>query len=262
VGFEADVSSTVPVGSGLSSSAAFTVAFAIAAARTGGLALDGRALALAAQLAEQRATGLPCGVMDQMASVFGRAGHALLLDCRTLDVRAVPIPAAAAIAVVHTGVARRLEDSEYAGRRAACESAAVNLGVPTLRDATPEQVAGDPLARHVVSENQRVVAFVEALEAGDLELCGRLMGASHASLRDDFRVSTPELDALVEAFVRAGAYGARLTGAGFGGCVVGLVAAGAVDDVVARAVARYRSDTGQTPIPLVVRAVDGTGPVH
>jgi galactokinase len=259
IGFEADVSSTLPVGSGLSSSAAFTVAFTIAAARTGGLALDGRALALAAQSAEQRATGLPCGVMDQIASVCGRAGHALLLDCRSLEIDAIPIPAAAAVAVVHTGVTRRLEDSAYARRRASCEAAAASVGVATLRDATLEQVAGDPVARHVVSENQRVVAFAEALRAGDLDECGRLMGASHTSLRDDFRVSTPELDALVDAFVRAGAYGARLTGAGFGGCAVGLVAAGAVDDVVALAVARYRSATGQTPIPLVVRAVDGAG---
>jgi galactokinase len=261
IGFEADVSSTVPVGSGLASSAAFTVAFAIAAARTGGPELDGRALALAAQSAEQRATGLPCGVMDQMAAVFGRAGHALFLDCRTLEVDAVPIPAAAAIAVVHTGAARRLEDSAYAHRRTACEAAAAALEVPTLRDATLEQVAGDPVARHVVSENRRVVAFVEALGAGDLERCGGLMRASHFSLRDDFQVSTPELDALVDAFAHAGAYGARLTGAGFGGCVVALVAARAVDEVVARAAARYRSATGQAPISLVVRAVDGAGPI-
>jgi galactokinase len=259
VGFDADVSSTLPVGSGLSSSAAFTVAVAIAAAEIGGLALDGRALARAAQAAEQQATGVPCGVMDQMASVFGRAGHALLLDCRNLDIEAIPLPASVGVAVVHTGVARRLEDSTYAERRAACAAAAASLGVATLRDATIDQVADDPLARHVVSENQRVLAFVDALRAGDPDRCGRLMDASHASLRDDFRVSTPELDALVDSLVDAGAYGARLTGAGFGGCVVGLVAAGGVDDVVERAGARYRSTTGLTPMPLVVRAVDGAG---
>jgi galactokinase len=259
IGFEAEVSSTLPLGSGLSSSAAFTVAVAIAAAELGGLALDGRPLARAAQTAEQRATGLPCGVMDQMASVFGRAGHALFLDCRNLDVEAIRLPPLVAVAVIHTGVARRLEDSAYAARRAACEAAAATLGVTTLRDATTDQVADDPFARHVVSENQRVLAFVDALRAGDHDRCGRLMDASHASLRDDFRVSTPELDALVDALVSAGAYGARLTGAGFGGCVVGLVAAGEVDDIVARASARYLSTTGLTPVPMIVRAVDGAG---
>jgi galactokinase len=261
IGFDADVSSTLPVGSGLSSSAAFTVAMAIVAAEIGGLALDGRTLAVAAQTAEQQATGLPCGVMDQMASVFGRAGHALLLDCRSLDIEAILLPASVEVAVIHTGVARRLEDSAYAQRRAACESAAANLGLATLRDATIDQVAADPFARHVVSENQRVLAFVAALRVGDLEQCGLLMNASHASLRDDFRVSTLELDALVDSLLASGALGARLTGAGFGGCVVGLVAAGGVDGVVANTAARYRSTTGLTPIPLVVRAVDGAGRV-
>ncbi len=259
IGFDAEVTSTVPVGSGLSSSAAFTVAVTIAAAEIGGLALNGRALALAAQTAEQQATGLPCGVMDQMASVFGRADHALLLDCRSLAIETIPLPASVAVAIVHTGLARRLEDSAYAARRTACEAAAARLGAATLRDATLDQVEDDPFARHVVSENERVRAFVDALRAGDLDRCGRLMDASHASLRDDFRVSTPELDALVGSLVDAGAYGARLTGAGFGGCVVGLVAAGGVDDIVARAGARYRLTTGLTPVPLVVSAVDGAG---
>ncbi len=262
VGFDADVSSTVPVGSGLSSSAAFTVALAITAAEIGGLGLERRALALAAQRAEQVATGVPCGVMDQMASVFGRAGHALLLDCRSLDVDPVALPEAVAVVVVHTGVARRLEDSAYAERRAACEAAAARAGVAMLRDATLDQVADDPFARHVVSENARVLSFADALRAGALDRCGALMIASHASLRDDFAVSTPELDALVDALLHAGAYGARLTGAGFGGCVVALVPAEAVDDVVARAVASYRSTARLNPLPLVVRAVDGAGVVR
>jgi galactokinase len=164
--------------------------------------------------------------------------------------------------VVHTGVARRLEDSAYADRRAACSAAAARIGVKMLRDASPDQVRDDPIARHVVSENQRVLDFVDALRAGDLELCGRLMVASHASLRDDFLVSTPELDALVEALVDAGAHGARLTGAGFGGCAVAFVAASSADDVVERAVSRYRSATGRTPTPFAVRAVDGAGLVR
>jgi galactokinase len=216
---------------------------------------------LVAQEAEQIATGVPCGVMDQMASVFGRADHALLLDCRSLDIAPIRLPDAVTIVVVHTGLARRLEDSAYAQRRAACEAAATRLGIESLRDATIEQVAGDPIARHVVSENRRTLAFVDALAAGDLERCGRLMDESHASLRDDFRVSTPELDVLVDALVGAGAYGARLTGAGFGGCAVAFVPSERVDEVVIGAGARYVSATGLTPMPLVVRAVDGAGPV-
>src|SRR5262249_37483033 len=157
---------------------------------------------------------------------------------------------------------RRLEDSAYAARRAACEAAAQRAGVTALRDATPEQVGDDPIARHVVSENRRVLDFVDALRRGALDRCGELMLASPGSLRDDFAVSTPELDLLVDALHDAGAYGARLTGAGFGGCAVALVDAGAVADVINHATARYGSVTGLTPIPLVVRAVDGAGLVE
>jgi galactokinase len=200
--------------------------------------------------------------MDQMASVFGRAGHALLLDCRTLEIDLVALPRSARVVVVHSGAARRLVDSAYADRRAACADAAARIGVGMLRDATPEQVTTDPFARHVVSENARVLAFVEALRAGDLTRCGRIMVDSHASLRDDFRVSTPDLDVLVDELVAAGAFGARLTGAGFGGCAVALVARDRVDQVVARATARYVAATGLTPMPFVVRAVDGAGRVE
>jgi galactokinase len=222
VGLDATVASTVPVGSGLSSSAAFEVALALAAASVAAMPLAGRDLALAARDAEHLASGVPCGVMDQMASVFGRAGHALLLDCRTLVITPVRLPSDVTVVVAHSGVPRRLADSAYAERRAACEATAHRLGLPALRDATAPQVADDPYARHVVSENARVLAFVDALKTGDVEQCGALMLESHASLRDDFNVSTPELDALVGRFAAAGAYGARLTGAGFGGCAVAL----------------------------------------
>src|SRR5262245_21446319 len=198
-GFDASVTSTVPVGSGLSSSAAFTVAVTFAAS----LVADGPpapdTIARIAQAAEHMATGVPCGAMDQMASVFGRAGHALLLDCRSLHVTPVALPASVSVVVVHTGTSRRLEDSAYAARRAACEAAAKRAGVAALRDATPEQVADDPIARHVVFENGRVLDFVDALGRGALDRCGALMLASHASLRDDFSVSTTELDLLVDA---------------------------------------------------------------
>src|SRR3954469_15129891 len=220
IGLDAQVTSTVPLGSGLSSSAAFEVAFAVACNTVAGFALGGRELALAAQEAEQRASGVPCGVMDQMASVFGRAAHALLLDCRSLAIEAVAIPDDAVLTVVHSGLPRRLAESAYARRRSACEAAAVRLGVETLRDATAEQVSGDPIARHVVSENARVTAFVDAVRAHDLPAAGQQMLASHASLRDDFEVSSPELDLLVELAMEHGAHGARLTGAGFGGCIV------------------------------------------
>lgn len=261
-GFDAAVSSTVPVGSGLSSSAAFAVGVALTASLVVGAAPAPGLIARIAQTAEQVATGVPCGAMDQLASVFGRAGHALLLDCRSLQVTPVALPQTVSVVVVHTGTARRLENSAYAARRAACEAAAARAGVATLRDTTPEEVADDPIARHVVSENRRVLEFVDALQEGALERCGGLMLASHASLRDDFSVSTPELDTLVAALCDEGAYGARLTGAGFGGCAVALVDAGAAAEVVARAAARYGSVTGLTPLPLVVRAVDGAGPVE
>jgi galactokinase len=253
VGFDAHVTSSVPVGSGLSSSAAFEVAFALACAHVSGFELGGRELALAAQEAEHVASGVPCGVMDQMTSVFGEAGHALLLDCRSLDTEPIPIPSDAVVTVVHSGLSRRLEMSAYAHRRAAAEASAARLALDTLRDATPAQVAGDPIARHVVSENARVVAFVDALRTHDLRAAGQHMLASHASLRGDFQVSTPELDLLVELAMEHGAYGARLTGAGFGGCIVALGS----EPLPAEVVGRYRSVTGLTAEQFPVHACSG-----
>jgi galactokinase len=222
-GCDLEIGSTVPIGSGLSSSAAFEVACTLACADVSGIEISGNALAMAAREAGQLATGVPCGVMDQMASVHGQNGYALLLDCRSLTVESVALPSSVAVVVVHSGVKRILEQSAYAERAAACAAAAERLGVPSLRDATFEEVADDPIARHVVSENERVVAFVDALRRRDVRRCGQLMLESHASLRDDFKVSTPELDALVTLLEDEGAYGTRLTGAGFGGCVVSLV---------------------------------------
>jgi galactokinase len=197
--------------------------------------------------------------MDQMASVFGVRGHALLLDCRSLRVDPIALPDAVEVIVVHSGVERALSGSAYAARRHACEAAAQRLSVTALRDATIEQVATDPYARHVVSENARVLDFVAALRAGQLDELGRLMGASHASLRDDFQVSTPELDALVELLCGAGAFGARLTGAGFGGCVVALFPAGAGVDGAASVADHYRARTGLVATPYLVHAVGGAG---
>ncbi|MGI8795604.1 MAG: galactokinase [Acidimicrobiia bacterium] len=260
-GMDAAVASTVPPGSGLSSSAAFAVALALAITDAAGSELDRRDVARTAQGAEHLATGVPGGIMDQLASLFGRAGHALLIDCRTLDVDPVSLPAELAVLVVHSGLPRTLETSAYAERRTACEAVAARLGVPALRDARPEQVADEPRARHVVSENQRVVDAAAALRTGDVDTLGPLLLVSHASLRDDFEVSTPELDLLVDLLVEGGALGARLTGAGFGGCVVALVQRNHADDLAAKTVRRYRDATTLEPTAFVARAVDGAGPV-
>jgi galactokinase len=259
-GLDVALASSVPIGSGLSSSAAFEVAVATAALRaTPSFELDRRELARACRDAEHLATGVPCGLMDQLASLFGRRDHVLLIDCRTLSIDPVPLPDSVSVVVVSSGAERELASSAYAERRAECQQAAARLGLAALRDADPRDVAGDPRARHVVGENQRVLEAVAALRAGDLERLGELLLESHASLRDDFEVSTPELDLLVELLMEGGALGARLTGAGFGGCVVALVAFDRVDDVAARTAARYREATGRGPTAFVVHAVDGAG---
>jgi galactokinase len=250
-GLDADVSSTVPVGSGLSSSSALAVAFAVAFAPAATAPHD---LARACQLAETEATGVPGGIMDQLTSAAGVAGHALLIDCRSLEVTPVPLPDGVAVVVCDSGVPRRLAGSAYAERRAACEAVAARLGLEALRDATAEEVADVPRARHVVSENARVLAAADALRAGDVEEVGRLMLESHASLRDDYEVSTPELDLLVDELVAAGAAGARLTGAGFGGCVVAIAEAARVPGILER--------VRRTPAPFLVHAVDGAGPIE
>ena len=251
------LASDVPIGAGLSSSAALTVASAVALCAVAGFELPPLELAEACREAEESATGVRGGIMDQLTSICGRAGHALLIDCRSLEVRPVPMPPQIAVLVVHSGTSRRLDSSGYSARREACEETAAALGLPALRDATAEQVADVPHARHVVSENARVHETAEALAAGDLAELGRLLVESHVSLRDDYEVSTPALDALVEELVAAGAAGARLTGAGFGGCVVAVVDAARVDAVADAAATRYRDRTGLEPRAFVCRAVDG-----
>ena len=259
VGADLTIASDVPLGSGLSSSAALEVACAVALAGVAGWELDRLELAQACRAAEESATGVPCGIMDQLASVAGRDGCALLIDCRSLESRAIPLPEALAVLVVHSGIARTLDTSAYAERRRACERIAARLGLAALRDATAAQVADEPLARHVVTENERVLEAARALGSGDLELLGRLFLESHASLGRDFGVSTPELDALVEELLRAGAFGARLTGAGFGGCVVAACSRDSVDGIAATATQAYRTRTGLVPTAFVVRASGGAG---
>ena len=227
-GFVGEVETTLPIGAGLSSSAALEVAIALA------LGFDGSPLALAqlCQRAEQRASGVPCGIMDQLASAAGIEGHALRIDCTTLRVEPVAIPDDLEVVVVDSGERRALATSAYAERAAACQAAVERLGplcAATLADL--DRIEDDTVrrrARHVITENARVDAFARSLTAGDRPGVRAAMAASHASLRDDFEVSTLTLDALVEDLVTTdGVVGARLTGAGFGGCVVAVVERGA-----------------------------------
>ena len=257
-GLEGVVASSVPPGSGLSSSAALEVACAVALRPD----LPKLELALACQRAEQRATGVPSGLMDQLASLFGEEGHALLIDCRTNDVQPVRLPNELALLVVHSGLPRRLETSAYAERRRECERVARALGLSSLRDATLDRVRDVPIARHVVTENERVLAAVDALRRRDFERLGALFVESHESLRDDYRVSTPELDELVAAFMTSGAYGARLTGAGFGGCVVAIADEPKAADVLAVTADRYVARTGLVPTVWLCRAASGAGPLE
>lgn len=252
------ITSSVPVGAGLSSSSALTVALALALT-DGGFAQDRTTIARLALDAEVRATGVPGGLMDQMAALHAVAGHALLLDCRSLAVEPIPIPRALGVVVVHSGTERTLADSAYAERRVEVDTVAARLGLASLRDATRSQVRNDPRARHVVTENERVLAFADALRAGDTGALGPLMLASHASLRDDFGVSTPALDRTVERLVQHGALGARLTGAGFGGCVVALVQRNHADDVLAKVVRATLAETGVEPLAFAVRAGEPAG---
>jgi galactokinase len=262
VGIDAVLASDLPLGSGLSSSAALEVACAVALAGVSEWEPDPLDLARACRAAEELATGVAGGIMDQLVSISGRAGRALLIDCRSLEQRPVRLPEELAVTAVHSGLSRTLAGSAYADRRRACEALARELGHASLREATLEQVGDNPLGRHVVTENARVLNAARALEEGDLARLGRLLYESHASLRDDFRVSTPELDVLVEELVAAGAAGARLTGAGFGGCVVAACAASRASSVAEEATARYRERVRLEPTVFACRAVDGAGPLR
>jgi len=285
-GFRAVVDGDVPVGSGLSSSAACEVASALAllaaakpeapagpaAALAEAHGLSTGRLAALCQQAEHR-VGIRCGIMDQFISLHGRAGHAILLDCRDLSFQAVPLPAdRARVVVIDSGVARRLSVGAYNERRRQCEEGVRLLRkfdkrVQALRDVSPDlfsaHEAGLPevvrrRCRHVITENARALESAEALRAGDLERFGRLMNASHDSLRDDYEVSGPELDLLVEiARGIEGVFGSRLTGAGFGGCTVTLARPEAVEPLRRAILARYPKETDLAPRIWDSEAADG-----
>jgi galactokinase len=271
-GFDALIEGNVPSGAGLSSSAAVEVATGTALKALFSLDVDAVQLALLSQQAENEFVGVNCGIMDQFISALGRRDAALFLDCRSLETQHVPLEGDVKIVVADTTVKRGLVDSEYNRRRAECEEATRRLGqwIPGVRalrdvtlaqfreheDALPEQVR--KRARHVISENERVLASVQALSGGDHATFGRLMYESHASLHDDYEVTIPQLDVLVAAAREVeGVLGARMTGAGFGGCTVSLVRAGAVEPFRRMVPARYRRETGLEPRIYVCDVVDG-----
>jgi galactokinase len=253
-GFDVAVDGKVPEGAGLSSSAALECSVAAALADLLELGLDRTRLARLAQRAENEFVGVPSGVMDQMASMLCSDAHALFLDCRSLATEQVPLDLAAAglaILGVDSRAPHQLNDGAYADRRRACELAARTLGVPALRDATEadlDRLEGEQLrrARHVVTEDARVLATVDALRAGRIGGIGPLLSASHASMRDDFEITVPRVDLIAATAEEAGALGARMTGGGFGGCVLALARADRVDAIRDAITAAYdRAGYGQ-----------------
>lgn len=261
-GFQLRVESTVPVGSGLSSSAAIEISVLRALREAFGLALSDIDLARIGQRVETEFVGAPIGIMDQMACSLADEDHALFLDTRTLDHQSIALPAAAQLIVIDSGTVHSHAAGDYRKRRAECEEAAARLGVGELRDLSIAEVdrvhtLPEPLnrrARHVVTENERVLQAVAAFRAGDLAAAGRLLSESHVSMRDDFEVSIPEMDLLVSiAGTDAGVYGARLTGGGFGGSAVALARRESARQTAERIAAEYSRESGRTGTILVPR---------
>lgn len=253
-GFEMEFTSDLPVGAGLSSSAAIEVATGVFLSRLSGFSLSPLELAKLCRRAENEFVGVQCGLLDQVSSIFGRKDHVVYLDCRAETVERVPFPEGYALLVTHSGVKHALTGGEYNERREQCFEAARLLGVAALRDATSAQLAGAGLpdlpfrrAAHVVGENERVFAAIDHLRAGRVEEFGALMTASHQSSIRNFENSTPELDALVEiATAIPGVHGSRLTGGGFGGATISLVPAGEADRIGKTLAEVYHRRTGNT----------------
>jgi len=270
-GFHAVIGSDVPLGGGLSSSAALEVATATLMEAMTGVALEPVGKALLCQQAEHEFAGVPCGIMDQFASTLCQADHLMLLDCRSRQVEMIPFKdEALTVLIINSNVKHELSGGEYAERRGQCEAAAQKLGVSSLRDATLEQLEAvrsklSPVefcrARHAISEIARTTDAAIAMKAGDLAQVGRHMAASHASLRDDHEVSCRELDLLVELADRigpaGGVYGSRMTGGGFGGSTVSLVETARVDEIAGKVTAAYQRETGVEPAALTSRPSRG-----
>jgi galactokinase len=266
-GVDMVIAGDIPIGAGLSSSAALEVAVGFTLLQLSEVKINRKSLALAAQKAENDFVGMRCGIMDQFIACLGQINNALLIDCRDLSYEAVPLPIRAQIVIVDSGVHRGLMDMEYNDRRRVCETAARRFGVSTLRDIDLEKFKSrshelSPVvyrrAHHVITENARTLSATEALKADDLHSFGNLMIASHNSLRDDFEVSCPELDLLVEiALSVKGVYGARLTGAGFGGCMVAFVEQKAVDDLISAINEQYSQVSGRQANVYICNASEG-----
>jgi len=270
-GFDALIFSTVPLGGGLSSSAALEVAMATLLETVTGQKLDPVEKALLCQKAEHEYAGMPCGIMDQFISVLGRENRVLLLDCRSRHPELVPMnDPSVTVLIINTNVKHELTGSEYPTRRKQCEAAAKFLGVPSLRDATAdmlEQARGkmDKVvyrrARHVIGEIERTVHAAEGVRASNWPTVGQLMYASHASLRDDYEVSCKELDAVVEMTgrigLKGGVYGCRMTGGGFGGCAVALVRSDAVASISKKIASDYKKKFGIEATIFVSRPAAG-----
>ncbi len=271
-GFDVTVATDVPIGAGLSSSAAFEISLAQALIASAGLPAGGERLAAIGRRAEREYVGIRSGPMDQLVSALAERDCALSIDCRSLQTLAIAIPAGVVVLVMHSGVKHSLASSEYNIRREECEAAvtalrALGLDIRALRDVTPpifakyaERLAA-PIrerAQHVVDEDARTLQAVQALASGDLETFGKLMYESHDSLRDFYEVSIPELDAIVETVRQMqGVYGARMTGGGFGGCVIALVDEASVADVQERMVRTYYRERNITPLMFVTQACEG-----
>jgi len=270
-GFDALIDSDVPLGGGLSSSAALEVATATLLEAITGRVLDPVEKALLCQRAEHEFAGVPCGIMDQFTSVMAKEGHLLLLDCRSRTTELVPLrDPSIAVLIINTNVHHELAGGEYARRRAQCEAAASALHVPSLRDATLDllyeaRAHMEPVAfrraRHVITEIERTRQAARAIRAGDWPATGQLMDASHASLRDDFEVSCAELDLVVELAQAigesGGIIGCRMTGGGFGGCAVSLVRVEAIPQITTQIAAAYRKKTGLEPTIFSSRPAGG-----
>jgi galactokinase len=264
----------LPLGAGLSSSAALEVATALAMMWTSNFELPPLEMVKLCQRAEHEYAGTRCGMMDQFATTFARFGHALMLDCRSFEYKLLPIPSEASVVVANTMVRHELAAGEYNRRRADCETGVRILAqhlpnVRALRDVTPADLElhrselPDPVyrrCRHVISENQRVLGAAEALQVGDLDRFGKFMYDSHRSLRCDYQVSSGELDVLVElASACQGVYGARMTGGGFGGCTVNLVRSDAVECFQSKIAEGYARATGMIPAVYACLAAEGAG---
>lgn len=269
-GFDALLDTNIPIGAGLSSSASLTVATATLLESLTGVAISELDRALLAQQAEHRFAGMPCGIMDHLASSSAQAGHALLIDCRFQAVTQVPVPDALAVIIADSNAGHELVDSAYAQRRSQCEAAAKAMGIRDLRDATPAMLDSaqstlDPLvyrrARHVITENQRVLDTVAGLERSDWPMVGRCLYDSHASMRDDFEITTPELDTLVDLAAAigpdGGVIGARMTGGGFGGCTVTLAKADRAGTIREQLAEGYRATTGRDATIFQTRPARG-----